>query len=39
MKFTDTKTCLGVIVGTRDFFNPVLCGSARKELLEVLDTL
>ncbi len=39
MKIINNKTCLGVIVGTRDFFNPVLCGSARKELLELLDAL
>ncbi|SHO42816.1 L-fucose/L-arabinose isomerase family protein [Desulfopila aestuarii] len=39
MKIIDKKSCLGVIVGTRGFFNPILCGSARKELLASLDAL
>ncbi len=39
MKIMDKKSCLGVIVGTRGFFNPVLSGSARKELLESLEAL
>ena len=35
----DKKICLGVVVGTRDFFNPALCGSARKEVLDCLEAL
>lgn len=39
MKTIHKNPCLGVIVGTRGFFNPALCGSARKELIEMLDDL
>jgi len=39
MKLMDRKACLGVIVGTRGFFNPVLSANARKELLKSLDAL
>ncbi|THB73064.1 MAG: fucose isomerase [Desulfobulbaceae bacterium] len=39
MKFVNKKACFGVIIGTRGFFNPALCNSARKELLETLDAL
>jgi L-fucose isomerase-like protein len=39
MKVMDNKVCFGLIVATRGFFNPVLAGTARKELLELLDEL
>jgi len=39
MKVMDKKICFGLIVATRGFFNPVLAGTARKELLELLDEL
>lgn len=39
MRIVNRNTCFGVIVGTRGFFNPALCDSARKELLETLDEL
>jgi len=39
MKTAEEKTCLGVVVGTRGFFNPELCVSDRKELLESLEAL
>ncbi|MBI9084961.1 MAG: hypothetical protein JEZ11_15315 [Desulfobacterales bacterium] len=35
----EKKTCFGVIIATRGFFNPVLAGTARTELLELLDEL
>ena len=39
MKMMDKKICFGVVVGTRDFFNPALCGAARKEVLDSLESL
>jgi L-fucose isomerase-like protein len=39
MKVMDKNVCFGLIVATRGFFNPVLAGTARKELLELLDEL
>ncbi|THB64081.1 MAG: fucose isomerase [Desulfovibrio sp.] len=39
MKVMDKTVCFGCIVGTRGFFNPVLAGGARKELLALLDEL
>ena len=39
MHIMEKKTCFGVIIATRGFFNPVLAGTARKELLELLDEL
>jgi L-fucose isomerase-like protein len=39
MNIINKNSCLGVIVGTRGFFNPILCESARKELLESLNAL
>ena len=39
MKVIDKNVCFGLIVATRGFFNPVLAGTARKELLALLDEL
>jgi L-fucose isomerase-like protein len=39
MDIFEKKICFGVIIATRGFFNPVLAGTARKELLGVLDEL
>ena len=39
MDLFEKKTCFGVIIATRGFFNPVLAGTARKELLALLDEL
>jgi L-fucose isomerase-like protein len=39
MFMMEKKSCFGVIIATRGFFNPVLAGTARKELLALLDEL
>jgi L-fucose isomerase-like protein len=39
MHIVEKKICLGVIIATRGFFNPILAGTARKELLTLLDQL
>ena len=39
MNLTDKKMCFGVIVGTRDFFNPTLSQEGRRKLKTLLNTL
>jgi L-fucose isomerase-like protein len=39
MHIMEKKSCFGVIVATRGFFNPVFTGSAREEITSLLERL
>jgi hypothetical protein len=38
MRLMEKKTCFGLIVGTRGFFNAELAVGVRAKLLEIMDT-
>ena len=39
MQIMEKRTCFGVIIATRGFFNPVFTGSARKDIAALLERL
>ena len=39
MHIIEKRTCFGVIIATRGFFNPVFTGSARKDIAALLERL